>query len=312
MNLRGKLTLFAKIALVTGGLSYMLTSVSAEATIFQDAKTQKTYEKISEEAFEESIDAYDNYVTNLADILGEYFGTEDVIKIFGGYLTMSENGYLSFGSRTEDENIVDIPGQWGMNVVMGDAVCRHHADNLSRVLNKMGFETCVVLGEMYEGDEPKNDPNHAVVYVKDDDKIILLDPINGTIFVKGKKTYESVHGDYKFNPSLTCDQVYGFSKDSVPVYFNHDDITYSKTNYIKDLSVARQEAEYHKSNLSQEEDANLKDYEMMIFKEMLYYQTLYGVVEERLGDTATEQDVLEDVLTTYEVMDELTSGAPSL
>ena len=49
MKLRGKLTLFAKMALVAGGMAFMLNSVKAEGTIINEARERKTYEDLSEQ-----------------------------------------------------------------------------------------------------------------------------------------------------------------------------------------------------------------------------------------------------------------------
>lgn len=305
MMLRGKLTLFAKIALVTGGMAFMLNSVKAEGTILGEAKERQTFKNLSEQVFTESIEAYDNYVGGIADVMRATCDYDNPVAVFATYLEMINSGDITFTSREVATNEIDIPGYWGMNVATGEAVCRHHADNLARILNKLDLEAGLVLGEMFEGDKPVNNPNHAVVYVDYEGDILLLDPTNGTIFVKGDKYYETVDNKYKFAPSLSCDQIYGFADDNIPAYFNKKDISDKKEFYSSLLDMFKEVAEAQKNDIHLTCRKNLTEYEIAIFKEMVYYQTMYKVVEDRLGEDATQNEIISDILNTYETMDEI-------
>ena len=307
MNFGGKVTFFAKMALIAGGLRFCLNTVHAEGTIINEVKTQKSYEQISEQAFEESIDAYDNYVENIAAVMAEYTDVGNPISVLATYLEMLNSKDITFGSLSQEENIVDIRGYWGMNVVIGEGVCRHHADNLSRVLNALGFDSALVLGEAFMGDDPTNNPNHAVVYVKNGKDVILLDPTNQTIFLMGDKYYESLDGSIKFIPSLSCDQIYGFASDNYPAYFTHKDMSESRDLYIELFNLYKEIAHEQDALIRNRCAELLREDQKIIFKELIEYRALYNAVADRLGMDATENDVLDAVLEHYDVWDYIES-----
>lgn len=185
----------------------------ASFTISRDLATDKAVEHRAEdsrESFEELYENYDEYVVNIAECLKGCNESRDIICDFAFYLTMLDYGYISYGTDfVGGEYPIEVPDQLGATVVTGHGVCRHAADNLVDVLKALGYDAKMVVGKYYRvGESRPDDVNHAVVYVEQDGIGYLLDPINGTIFLKKSGlVYYDIHSQEEtyicFEPTLT-------------------------------------------------------------------------------------------------------------
>ena len=104
-------------------------------------------------AFESVIEDYEEYTKEVADIIDEN-SDDNVFAIYGTYLAMQNNGFMSYGnffSPTETDSRVQVFSHLGINVAVGNGVCRHQSDNLYRIFRELGYDCERVTGEGYFG-----------------------------------------------------------------------------------------------------------------------------------------------------------------
>lgn len=136
--------------------------------------------------YPELYENYEEYVRKIGESLKECNEERKIVRDFAFYMTMLDNGYISYGYDFNGGALpVEFADALGATIANGNGVCRHAADNLADVLCSIGYDAKVVVGKSYvKGEEKPSFANHAVVYVVEDGVGYLLDPINGTIFLK--------------------------------------------------------------------------------------------------------------------------------
>lgn len=307
MDRKGKITLFSKIFFATAGLSYLLTSGKAEFAMLNEKVSCEKFNEYNAVVFEDTLENYECYVDGVCyiidDSLDNNVGEYNVYDVFAAYLEMQDNGCLSYGSTYDkDEYPVEIGTYWGINMITGQGVCRHTADNLANVLRGMGYESGVVLGEFFEGDKRTGVPNHAVTFVKVDDDIVLLDPMNETIYIKCGEYYGCIHGDYSFEPSYNEDYMHGYSDANREVYANKDDYSDYKIMLLEDFMNRRALLSEMCIDFQEYESEYIEDYELEIYKDLLLFKSLYETAKEELGEGATEAEIYDQVYNCLELL----------
>ena len=302
-NKKGLRFFCANLAMIAA-LGYFGHVGSNEAKIVLANREFNDIKRMEEEMLSEAFEYYDKYTRTVANIIQDRLREYNVIDVFAAYLTMQNSGDMSFRQFTREENDYNIVSCKGISVTIGNGVCRNLADNLCHILNHLGYDAAIVSGEMFF-DKQTDVPNHRVVYVKYEDQIILLDPMNELIFIKGDKYFEGVNALGYFAPTLTADRVRGFDRENYEVYFyNKNDI-----DTLETIGETFDQARVNTANLmngaSQDEKDRLLYYEQEIFKDVIYYDTFTNVVKERLDDDVLVYDVVEEVYNSRKIMDEL-------
>lgn len=129
---------------------------------------------------------YEEYVQKIGEALQECNVDRNIVKDYAFYLTMLEQGCISYGRDYLNGALpVEFGDALGATIATGNGVCRHAADNLADVLCSLEYDAKVVVGKAYvKGTNKPDEANHAVVYVEQDGIGYLLDPMNGTIYLK--------------------------------------------------------------------------------------------------------------------------------
>lgn len=178
--------MFPFAAMMAGAIS--LASYSAY-TIGRDEAIESTYDNQADynhDNYPELYENYEEYVSKIANALQECNQDRSIVKDFAFYQTMLEQGCISYGRDYLNGALpIEFSDALGATVATGNGVCRHASDNLADVLCSLGYDAKVVVGKYYvKGVNKPSDANHAVVYVEEDGVGYLLDPMNGTIFLK--------------------------------------------------------------------------------------------------------------------------------
>lgn len=244
-----------------------------------------TLRNFNEAAFESVIDDYDEYVREAASII-DANSSDNVFAIYATYLSMQNKGYLSYGNSFNpdgDKSDIQVFSHLGINVALGNGVCRHQSDNLYRIFKELGYDCERVTGEGYVSDGQQNVTNHQVLYIYENGEIYLLDPANNTIFVRcGKEGYVSIMDpNFKFEPRLSTDMTYNYDNANYWVYFNSEDRT-------EDLDMLRRNLELYVNMANElggvfmsEEATRLYALEKEMYDAMEEYRELVEEIEQK-------------------------------
>jgi len=88
---------------------------------------------------------YDILIKNYAN-LNNQFNLHDPQEIYKMFVTLLNNGYLSYNKKFEYsfDNVCDIQSLKGSNILKGNGVCRHISSMLNDVYNTIGIESYVL------------------------------------------------------------------------------------------------------------------------------------------------------------------------
>lgn len=165
--------------------------IGGEVLVFshiKDSKAANEFEEVADEnkeKYPELYFYYDNYIKLIAEEIRTCSKERDIIKDFALYNTLLYNGYISLKDYEYSFGDVEFIDLRGASTAVGEGVCVNNADNMCDVFTALGYETKIVYGKTYYGNEEKpSGVNHAVVYVSDGKNEFLLDPTNETIFLR--------------------------------------------------------------------------------------------------------------------------------
>ncbi len=213
----------------------VLVKIGLEVTPESRSFTEEEYKglvDLSEEDKKIFLAHYQNYIDEIAREIAELGLNKDAITAFGSYVAMQDSGAISRDGFKTGQSNFEIEGYEGLSITLGNGVCRHQADNLYRVLKRLGYDCGIVHGVIgtEEDIEKKNEQigtaekitGHAVVYVKGEDgTIIFLDPLYKTIFIQeyqdkwisatNKELYFEVWKDLDVHNGVYNDEVYNYN-----------------------------------------------------------------------------------------------------
>lgn len=277
--------LYLKSFLFAVGMYFVIDKfVMDEIEIIKSAELNDSIREFNEVVFSSILDDYEAYTEEVANIIDEN-ADDNIFAVYAAYLFMQNNGYMSYGTKFNngiDNPSAEIFSHLGINVAVGNGVCRHQSDNLYRVLTNLGYECERVTGEGYVGEE-QGVTNHQVVYVEEKGYVYLLDPANNTVFVRcGSEEYISItNPNFKFMPRLSTDMAYGYDNNNYRVYVNLD-------NRIHDLEILQSrldmyfgKAEELKTEFIAAEAIRLSQYESVINQTMQEYEELIEEIEQK-------------------------------
>lgn len=224
---RDGVRMFPYAALMAGAIS--LASYGAYSIAYDQAVENGFDEanELNHENYPELYENYEEYVSKIGEALKTCNEDRKIVKDFAFYVTMLENGCISYGRNFEGGTLpIEFGDALGATIANGNGVCRHAADNLADVLCAIGYDAKVVVGKSYhKGDQKPDSANHAVVYVAQDGIGYLLDPINGTILLKktGLIYYDmrSQEDDYScFEPEMSYNALNDSETNNTELLFN--------------------------------------------------------------------------------------------
>lgn len=271
--------LYLKSFLFALGAYFLIDSfILDNLKINEDKEYNDALRDFNEAAFDSVIKNYDEYVRRAADII-DANSEDNVFAIFGTYLSMQNNGYLSYGdSFNSDDAMSDVQvfSHLGINVAVGNGVCRHQSDNLYRIFTELGYDCERVTGEGYVLDDEQGVINHQVLYIHENGEIYLLDPANRTVFVRcGSDEYVSIMDpNFKFKPRLSSDMTYNYDNFNLGAYFNFEDRSEDLDILRKRLEIYVNAADKLGEVFKAEEENRLNDLEKDMYDAMEEYREL--------------------------------------
>lgn len=207
----------------------------------------KVKEKIYENKYYYECSLYDKSTDEIAAFFKE-LGLENATQCYIMFHSLLFNDYFSkdncFDIEQEKDNLCDIYGALGYDVLNGKANCRHISDMLNDILNKCGYESyCTTT---YVDDRKNKDKkelvNHQIVLVKENDIVTYYDPTNLIILDKYKDDFYNIYTSdnkikQKIRPFLSClsgvNATSNNGLDALKIkYYTLSDDDYLTDNYI--------------------------------------------------------------------------------
>ncbi len=204
-----ELLAFLFLTVAVGAVDYFdVANISLDTLIFFKSIALDTYtiDFITSLWRERLTDEYDELKNNYKVIIDSFSnlmhktGIDNPIQIFAAFVYLYRNNYLSYGCEINySNNLKDIPGLQGIDVIRGNVVCRSLANMLNDIYNYMGYQAKTIpvratdefldkgisLASTPLLNDEKNKTlelpfgaNHLINMVKDNNKNYILDPTN--------------------------------------------------------------------------------------------------------------------------------------
>ena len=158
----------------------------------------KVKEKIYENKYSYECSLYDKSTDEIAAFFKE-LGLENATQCYIMFHSLLFNDYFSkdneFNLEKDEENLQNIYGCLGYDVLTGNAGYKNISDMLNDVLNKCGYESYCTTTYI-DDRKTKNKKefvNHQIVIVKHDNIVTYYDPTNLSILDKYKNTFYSIN-----------------------------------------------------------------------------------------------------------------------
>lgn len=274
--------MFPFAAMIAGAIT--LSAYSAY-TIARDEAIESNYDDQNDynrDNYPELYENYEEYISKIAKALQECNEDRSVVKDYAFYLTMLEQGCISYGRDYLNGALdVEFGDVLGATIATGNGVCRHASDNLADVLCSLGYDAKVVIGKAYvKGSNKPDVDNHAVVYVEEDGIGYLLDPMNGTIYLKksGLLYYDmySQEETYRcFEPEISYHVLNDSENNNIELLMNLGN------DFKKHWDILKEFKEYHDG---------AKDYLSFFFR----YE-----FKELLGHEKKIKNIFDDLVDEY-------------
>ena len=158
----------------------------------------KVKEKIYENKYSYEYDLYEKSINEIAAFFKE-LDLQNPTQCYIMFHLLLFNDYFSkdneFNLEKDEENLQNIYGCLGYDVLTGNAGYKNISDMLNDVLNKCGYESYCTTTYI---DDRKNKNkkefvNHQIVIVKHDNIVTYYDPTNLSILDKYKNTFYSIN-----------------------------------------------------------------------------------------------------------------------
>ena len=158
----------------------------------------KVKEKIYENKYSYEYDLYEKSINEIASLFKE-LDLQNPTQCYIMFHSLLFNEYFSkdneFNLEKDEENLQNIYGCLGYDVLTGNAGYKNISDMLNDVLNKCGYESYCTTTYI---DDRKNKNkkefvNHQIVIVKHDNIVTYYDPTNLSILDKYKNTFYSIN-----------------------------------------------------------------------------------------------------------------------
>ena len=147
--------------------------------------------------YNETIEAYDEYIDYIAYLIKCMNLPSNVISASIILSLLMRKGIFSEDNRliTNEENLVDLYGFLGLNIIIGHAACRHFAAFQSDVLKRLKYMSepfyCYMTKDDVS-DASKKPANHAINLIEYKDNLYGIDTYNSSFFnfIDSKKMVE--------------------------------------------------------------------------------------------------------------------------
>ena len=158
----------------------------------------KVKEKYYENKYSYEYDLYEKSIDEIASLFKE-LNLQNPTQCYIMFHSLLFNKYFSkdnrFSLEKNDENLQNIYGCLGYDVLTGNAGYKNISDMLNDVLNKCGYESYCTTTYI---DDRKNKNkkefvNHQIFIVKHDNIVTYYDPTNLSILDKYKNTFYSIN-----------------------------------------------------------------------------------------------------------------------
>ena len=158
----------------------------------------KVKEKIYENKYSYECSLYDKSTDEIAAFFKE-LDLQNPTQCYIMFHLLLFNDYFSkdneFNLQKDEENLQNIYGCLGYDVLTGNAGYKNISDMLNDVLNKCGYESYCTTTYI-DDRKTKNKKefvNHQIVIVKHDNIVTYYDPTNLSILDKYKNTFYSIN-----------------------------------------------------------------------------------------------------------------------
>lgn len=301
----GKLT--RKMILITLGsiviskTSSLFTEISMYNKYHNSENIKKTNNLIKSYCEEEKIEyvdilsEYDSLIEDTSSFYKDNLKISNPIEAYICYTSMIELGCFSKNSDYQYADAdYEIRGNYGINIIDGNGVCRNNASFLTDILKSMGYEANTICCNLINTDHlKKNDTivydskkikqnsdfldinvkfdtnesvNHAVTVVKYNGKIFILDPTNHGFFLKDNDSYVkydfiniNIQSNIVLEEAVTTSFIEGYI-DQTNFFKLSLDFKLKNISNIYDIDLNKVNDYYSKYFLNQKElDNNLYD-----------------------------------------------------
>lgn len=151
------------------------------------AKQKETYQ-----TYRDTITLYDDITDQIVDVFKELTLTNPA-ACYAVFKNLLRSGAIG-GKNPEgiSDTTLDIYEHEGIDLLLEEGCCRSASEMLHRCLEKMGYESYLVVNYLpptkATREDTKKEANHLVVVVPYQDEIYILDPINNSYYLLNSLT----------------------------------------------------------------------------------------------------------------------------
>lgn len=166
-------------------------------------------EKVKKELvlYRDALIEYDRFLNLVAELL-KSLKLSNSLEYSTALSYLIHNGYLSNNNeidKTKTEYDIELPSNFGLNIVLGEGCCRNYSQMHKDVFDKLGIPSkkfyCVQSGVRIKKKAFEMPANHVANMIVYNDKLYLFDSYNGSRLYKMVNSYEAFvisHTDYKY------------------------------------------------------------------------------------------------------------------
>jgi len=235
-------------------------------------------------------DEYNNIIKDISLFYKNDLKINNPIEAYICYTSMIKLGYFSdnydYKYQVASNEVI---GNYGINIIDGNGVCRNNASLLTDVMSSMGYDAYTICCNLINTNKPidketyiynnhllrkktsildfdinfdtKEIANHAVTVVKYNDKLYIFDPTNNSFFIEENHKYIrydftkiDIKENFQLEESLVLSYIYGIINQD-ELFKLGLDFKSGNVCTINDLDIKNIEYYYDKYYLIQTEQA---------------------------------------------------------